>query len=235
MPEPIRVNVVFWGGSKSKTGCAETTLTLPPGATLGDADAAVAAQYAELAALLPQCRWARNHELVTLEQPLCDHDELALLPPVAGGAALPSLTELPLDPGHALDEVAGPDIGATVLFVGSVRNSPSDGPAPAPVIGLEYEAYPELAQKALAQIKADLEAAHPGCRLALSHRHGKLALGDIAVVIAAAAPHRAMAFDLCRAAIERVKVDVPIWKRELFATDSGEPHGVWVNAEPHKP
>src|SRR5262249_39685559 len=93
---------------------------------------------------------------------------------------------------------------------------------------LEYEAYPEMAERALARIADEIEAALPGVRLAILHRTGALVPGDVAVVIAAAAPHRGEAFDACRRAIERLKVDVPIWKREI--DDRGE--AVWVGLGP---
>ncbi len=110
-------------------------------------------------------------------------------------------------------------MGATVLFVGTVRDH-SQGKA---VTGITYEAYLPMAERVLEQVADELSSVEREVSVAILHRHGALKVGELAVVIAAAAPHRDDAFEACRAAIERVKKDVPIWKRETTA--DGE---VWV-------
>jgi molybdopterin synthase catalytic subunit len=92
---------------------------------------------------------------------------------------------------------------------------------------LEYEAYGPMAVKVMAALVAEIEAELPGVRLAVEHRTGSLAVGEIAVVIAAAAPHRAEAFTACRAMIDRLKDRVPIWKKEF-----GDDGAVWVGLGP---
>jgi molybdopterin synthase catalytic subunit len=106
--------------------------------------------------------------------------------------------------------VADPTAGGTCIFVGTVRDE-NEGHA---VALLEYEAYAAMAEKEMARICDEIEREVPGCRLAALHRIGALAVGDIAVVCAASAPHRAEAFNVCRLLIDRVKERVPIWKRE---------------------
>lgn len=122
----------------------------------------------------------------------------------------------PFPPEEALREVEGPDCGAVVSFVGVVRDR-NQGKA---VVALEYEVFAAMALKVFAGIEAEARARWPGARLAIHHREGRLAPGQVSVVIAAAAPHRADAFEACRHAIEALKKDAPIWKRETYPDGS---------------
>jgi molybdopterin synthase catalytic subunit len=128
---------------------------------------------------------------------------------------LTGLRTPPLDLEAAIAEVTGPEVGGTVTFLGSVRDHAPDLDD---VVGLEYSAYPEMAERVLAVIADELLADHPDLRgLALLHAVGDLAVGDHTILIVCAAAHRAPAFDACRDALERVKDRVPIWKRERTA------------------
>lgn len=129
------------------------------------------------------------------------------------------LTDEPLASGRVESEVAGPDAGATVSFLGTVRGD-ARGRA---VVRLEYEAYGPMALSQLEALGRTVSERWPGARLAVHHRLGACGVGEPTVAIAAAAPHRADAFDACRFAIEALKADVAIWKREVYADDS-----VWV-------
>lgn len=215
----MRVKVLFLGGSRGEVGTAEDELELPEGATVADAVQRIIQAYPVLAPRLSACRWARNFEFTEMSAPLADGDELALIPPVAGGAAATDLTEAPIVPERVMARVQAPSVGATVCFVGTVR----DHARGKSVQRLEYEAYRPMADRQLERIAQACEADHPGVRMAITHRYGTLEVGEISIVIAAASAHRAAAFDACRQAIERIKVDVPIWKREL-TTDGEE----WV-------
>jgi len=124
-----------------------------------------------------------------------------------------------LAPDSPLRAVEGTDCGAVCSFVGTVR-AETRGRA---VIALEYEAYESMALKRFAQIEAEAQARWPGCRVAIHHRTGRLLPGEISVAIAAAARHRDDAFAACRLAIESLKRDAPIWKRELYSDGA-----VWV-------
>jgi molybdopterin synthase catalytic subunit len=136
-----------------------------------------------------------------------------------------AVTREPLDPAALMAIVtrgrAGVDpvFGAVASFVGVVRGD-NQGRR---VTALEYEAYEPLAVRAFQRIGEEVAAEWPAVRLAVHHRVGRLALGEISVAIAAAAPHRAEAFEACRYTIERVKQIAPVWKRELF--EGGE---VWI-------
>jgi molybdopterin synthase catalytic subunit len=123
-----------------------------------------------------------------------------------------SLTDQPLDVAAISGSVAGSADGAVAVFVGLVR----DHNAGRQVLRLEYEAYPALALKAFEQIAAEAAGRWTDATLAISHRTGRIEIGEASVVIAAASPHRAEAFAACRYAIERVKQIAPIWKHEHF-------------------
>ena len=130
------------------------------------------------------------------------------------------LTDQPLDPAEALAFVADPKAGGAVLFSGTVRDHSEAGE----VTGLDYEAWDELATDRLQALGREILQRWPVTRVALLHRTGHLEVGEVSVVVACSAPHRAEAFEAARHGIERLKADVPIWKKELLA--SGDAH--WV-------
>jgi len=133
------------------------------------------------------------------------------------------LSDSPVSLDGVIDSVRGPDAGAIATFLGLVRDNTRERR----VVELEYEAFGPMALEQLEAIAAECEARWPGARVAIHHRVGLLAVGEIAVAIAAAAPHRAEAFAACRHAIERLKEEVAIWKRERF-DDGAE----WVGLGP---
>lgn len=209
----IEITLAYLGGSRDDAGCARESLALPVGSTVGDAARLVAERHPALARRLAHVRWARNFELAGLDAPLADGDELGLLPPVCGGAPRGELTREPVDPARVLARVAAPEVGASVLFVGTVRRH-SHGRE---IERVDYQAYEPMTSRELEKITDAVLAETGATDLRLVHRHGTIPLGEVTIVIAAAAPHREQAFAACRAAIERVKVDVPIWKREMTA------------------
>ncbi len=121
------------------------------------------------------------------------------------------LTERPIEPAELLLAVRRDGDGGLALFVGVVRDR-NEGKA---VIRLEYSAYNPMAEKEMDRIAAEIARTHPGSRVAFRHRIGSLEIGDVAVGVAAAAPHREEAFAACRAGIEAIKARVPIWKKEF--------------------
>jgi molybdopterin synthase catalytic subunit len=130
---------------------------------------------------------------------------------------LAELQEAPLDVGAHLAAVASPQAGAVATFVGTVRDH--DPGADGEVVALDYSAHPDAAG-VLASIAADLAAREGVLGLAVSHRVGHLAVGDVAIVACVATAHRALAFEVCRDLVERVKAEVPIWKRQVLADGS---------------
>jgi molybdopterin synthase catalytic subunit len=121
-----------------------------------------------------------------------------------------SVTSRPLSVDAALAAVADPGAGGTCLFVGTVRDASPAGE----VTGLTYEAWDDLAERRLREIAEELHRTWPLCRVAILHRTGSVEVGEASVVIAVSAAHRAEAFEAARHAIERLKQDVPIWKKE---------------------
>lgn len=134
--------------------------------------------------------------------------------------ALVRVTSDPLSVDEALASVADEGAGGTCVFIGTVRDHSKAGD----VTGLRYEAWDELAVKRLHEIAGELLEKWPIRRVAILHRTGDLSVGEASVVIACSAPHRADAFEACRHGIERLKEDVPIWKKEALV--SGDAH--WV-------
>jgi molybdopterin synthase catalytic subunit len=137
------------------------------------------------------------------------------------------VTDTPLSIDAVVGRVQHPGVGAVVVMIGCVRDHTRKDGTTVAVHRLEYEAYAEMAEAVIAGHCRDLEAATPGLRCAVAHRVGDLRPGDLAVVVAAASPHRAEAFDGCRALIERLKHDAPIWKRE-----HGDDGITWVGLGP---
>lgn len=130
-----------------------------------------------------------------------------------------ALSASPLDVGAALAWVARPSCGATVVFVGSVRDHSEGRPG---VSTLEYEAYEEQVEGRLEELAGEARRRFPGLgRTVLWHRAGELALGETTVVVAVSAPHRGEAFDAARWCIDTLKSTVPIWKREVWADGEG--------------
>jgi len=223
----MRVQVLYFAVFRERLRRDGEELELPGGARVGDAVAALAERHPVVAALRGRFQVAVNQAMAGDDQPLADGDELALIPPVAGGAELPPRHARLIAEPPSLDRCAaavrGPGMGGLVTFTGVVR-ADSQGRA---VERLEYEAYAAMVDKVLAALCDEIEAELPGCRLAVEHRVGALGVGDVAVVIAAAAPHRAEAFAACRAMIDRLKQRAPIWKKEI-GPDGAE----WVGLGP---
>ena len=190
-------------------------LDLADGADVAAAWTALAARHPGLAPHRPFVRAARNGAYAGWAEALGDGDEVAFLPPVSGGTSI-GLTDGPIDVAALEREVAGPGHGALVTFVGRARDHADDG---RPVIELEYEAFPEMAAAELAAIAGEAEAAW-AASVAVAHRTGLVPLGEAAVAIVAAAPHRGAAYEANRYVIEQIKLRLPIWKRERFADGS---------------
>jgi molybdopterin converting factor subunit 1 len=220
----MQIHVLYFAVFREKLGREAETIELPAGARVRDAVDLLARQHAPIAALRSRFRVAVNQDFIDDDHALSDGDELALIPPVAGGSGpYVKLVDEPLSLDRCISAVAGPTMGGLVTFTGMVRRH-SRGTT---VERLEYEAYGSMAVREMTRLIGEIEAEVPGARLAIEHRVGKLAIGDLAVVIAAAAPHRAEAFTACRAMIDRLKDSVPIWKKEI-----GEDGVEWVGLGP---
>jgi molybdopterin synthase catalytic subunit len=222
---PLRVLV--FAGLRARAGRESLDVHVPRPATVAELRAALESQYPELGSL-DHCRIAVDQAFADDDTPVDDAEELALIPPVSGGADIHygersalSRTTLSLD--AVLEGVRHDSSGGICTFTGQVRRQ-SRGKQ---VEYLEYDAYPAMALKVMDQIAAQIEERIPGSKVRIHHRYGRLEVGEDAVVIAASAPHRAEAFEACREAIESLKRDVPIWKKEV--DDQG---GEWIGQGP---
>jgi molybdopterin synthase catalytic subunit/molybdopterin converting factor small subunit len=207
----------MFGALAERAGRPETVFEMPEGATAGDVLGTVADRYPATADVLSHVKVAVNLELAFPSQALADDDEVALLPPVAGGSGtlpariLAGLREGVVPVGEALEAVQSPDAGGTVLFLGTVRNNAGEW---GEVERLEYSVYPEMAERVLGQIAEEAATKWPLTGVAILHGFGTLKVGDPTIVVACSAPHRGAAFDAARYAIDEVKIRVPVWKKE---------------------
>jgi molybdopterin synthase catalytic subunit/molybdopterin converting factor small subunit len=190
-------------------------LELPDSAAVADAWDALVARFPALEPHRPYVRGARNGAYAGWEEPVADEDVIAFLPPVSGGATT-LLVDGPIDLAALEAAVVGSSLGAVVTFVGRARDRSDDGRE---VVGLDYEVYPEMAAAVLEEIATEAEARWP-VAAAVVHRHGVVPIGEAAVAIVTAAPHRAEAYEANRFIIEAIKERLPIWKRERFADGS---------------
>ena len=183
-------------------------------------------RHAVIASLRGKFRVAVNQDFVDDDHALADGDELALIPPVAGGASpRRCCTGEPLSLDRCIAAVARSRTWAASSRSPAWCGAHSHG---ATIDHLEYEAYGAMAIREMTRaVRRDRGARSPARALAVEHRVGRLAVGDVAVVIAAAAPHRAEAFTACRAMIDRLKDRVPIWKKEV-----GDDGAEWVGLGP---
>jgi molybdopterin synthase catalytic subunit len=227
----MRVHVLYFAVFREQLARDAEDLELAAGARVADAIGALADRHPQIARLRGRFRVAVNADFADDDRALADGDELALIPPVAGGAdglVTPKdrhavLLATPLSLDRCIAAVGDPGMGGLVTFTGMVRRH-SRGTT---VDHLEYEAYGAMAVREMTRLCDEIEAEIPQCRLAVEHRVGRLEIGDVAVVIAAAAPHRAEAFTACRAMIDRLKDRVPIWKKEV-----GDDGAEWIGLGP---
>lgn len=237
------VKVLFFGVLKDLTGLSEEMVEIAPATTLGGLLDRYAERFETLKAARPSILLARNREFSNPDTPLTDQDEIAFLPPVSGGStpsdmmgekagfvsfvedesgSLFALTRQPIESqawGRALQR--GED-GAVIVFEGIVRNNTKGRPTRY----LEYECYEPMALDGLARIGREIAAERAIGRIALIHRLGRLEIGEASVAVIVTAAHRKPAFEAALEGIDRLKREVPIWKKEFF-----EDGAVWVEGE----
>lgn len=196
------VNVRLFAGLRERAGWsqreaeAETVADVWPALGLGD----------EPGGLL----YAVNKEYAERDRALADGDEVAVIPPVSGGAFL--LSDEPLSLDRVVDEVRSAEAGAIATFTGTTRVH-SRGRT---VTHLDYEAYEGMAEQVMAEIAESLHARYELTGIAIHHRIGRVSIGDTSVVIAVSAPHRQHALAACKDAIDELKERVPLWKKEVY-------------------
>lgn len=241
----MQIRVLFFGVLKDVTGCAEHAVELAAGADMGALYAAVEGRWPGLGRHRASLLFSRNREFADVHAALSDGDEVALLPPVSGGAGgttedtevsgqvrcIVRIVREAIDVRALEAELTRPTDGAVVTFAGIVRNN-SKMPLPdgtkleRETLYLEYEAYEPMALAKMREICQTLLADQPIGRIGMVHRLGRLEIGEASVVIVVASPHRPAAFTACRAAIDQLKKIVPIWKKEFYRDGA-----VWVEGE----
>lgn len=227
----MRIRLLAFASASDALGTGETELELPDGADVARLRALLEERHPELGPLWGRLAVAVDGEIAGPKTALSDGVEVALLPPVSGGAPADrsgavaeapardplsgrkaTLTDRPIAASAVTAAVAAPSRGAVLLFLGTVRGSRSGRP----VVGLTYSAYRSMAEERLARIVEELEAGGDDLGLAVVHRLGDVPVGEASVAIAAASPHRAAAYEASRLALERLKREVPVWKRERY-------------------
>jgi molybdopterin synthase catalytic subunit len=227
----MRVRVLFFGILKDIVGHSEESVEIEPDSTLASVFEAYSTRFETLRDKRSSILFARNREFATPETPLADNDEIAFLPPVSGGSGpaicapeghVFALTRDPIDSQSLSQKLQRPEDGAVVIFEGVVRNNTNGRAASY----LEYECYEQMAVEQIARIGHEIAARFSLGRIGMVHRLGRLEIGEASVVVIATAPHRRPAFEAALEGINRLKREVPIWKKEFFADGA-----VWVQGE----
>ncbi len=204
-------------------GTRETRLETGEGLRVRDVLPALEQSWPALSGIQSSLRYAVNQEFVGEDHVLRDGDEVALIPPVSGGA--PSILEItpePLDAERLVKAVRHDEAGAVLVFYGVVR----DHNLGRTVDHLEYDAYPEMATRVMAEIAEEARARWSLTDVAIQHRTGRLEIGEISLIVAVSSPHRRESFEAGQWIVDRFKEIVPIWKKEVF--EGGEE---WIEGD----
>jgi molybdopterin converting factor subunit 1 len=217
----MTVTVRLFAVLRERAGLDSIEVELDEGATVAEALERLSARP-ELGELLERMpvRMAVNRDYADPDTPLSSGDELALVPPVSGGEherVHVRISDGPLSLESLAGLVSRPEAGAIVTFQGTTRD----------VSRLEYEAYREMAEERIAEILRECVEHHGLAAAAAEHRIGSVPLGESSVIVSVSAPHREEAFSGAREAIDRIKAESPIWKREVQSSGDGETGG-WV-------
>ena len=214
----MHISIRLFATARESIGRETLELDLPFGSTVDTMLQVLKEDFPQFASA-PSLFVSVNYEYAELDLQLQEFDEIALIPPVSGGAAVFEITAEPLTSESVVRLVESPECGAVTVFLGTARRM-SRGRE---VEYLEYEAYAEMAIHKLRQIAVEIEERWATDRLAIRHRTGRIDLGEVSVAIAVATEHRAEGFAACQYAIDRLKEIVPIWKKEVWVGG-----GEWV-------
>ena len=228
----MQIKVLFFGQLRDVCGGPEDRLELAAGARAADVFKHYAARFPKLQAMARSIVLARNQEFTTPDAELSDNDEIALLPPVSGGAPdmeivdpeghYFALTRIRIDATKLEERLLQGIDGAVVTFQGVVRNNTKGRRT----LRLDYQCYEGMALRQLAVIGREVAAKYEIGRIAMVHRLGMMEVGEASVVVVVTSPHRRAAFDAALEGINRLKKLVPVWKKEFF--EDGE---IWVEGD----
>jgi molybdopterin synthase catalytic subunit len=226
----MQVRILFFGVLKNIVGKSEDVIELSEGASVRDLLVCYESKIPQLKASLPSLALAVNQQYVGPDVMLKADDEIALLPPVSGGAPevvgerrYGSIVAEAIDTARVLADIKRGEDGAVVVFEGVVRNQTRGRKT----LFLNYEAYEQMALEQMGSLANQALKQFQVRDVAIVHRLGRLEIGETSVLIVVASAHRAAAFDACRWLIDTLKRTVPIWKKEHF-----EDGAVWADGEP---
>ena len=221
----MEIKVNFFALYRERAGRRQTTLDLSPGTNVSQMIDEVRHLFPDLAPPTVNIVVAVNTEYAEPDMVLHDGDDVALIPPVSGGEDMIEITHQPLKPENITAKVRRDTNGAVVTFLGTTRLF-AEGKK---VLYLEYEAYEEMALKEMEKIREEICSEWSIEDIAIAHRIGRVDIGEISLVVAVASPHRKEAFYACHQAVDLLKENVPIWKKEFF-----EDGYHWVSCEDHE-
>ncbi len=227
----MQVRVLFFGVLKDDVGCGEEALEVESGSTLENVFEHYAQRFETLREKRPSILFARNQEFAAPATLIADNDEVAFLPPVSGGSEHSgeppdenhfSITRSVIDSQGLARQLQSDSDGAVVIFEGVVRNNTKG----CKTAYLDYEAYEAMGLAQMTRIGQEVAKEFGLGRIGIVHRLGRLTVGEASVAIVATSPHRRAAFAGALEAIDRLKREVAIWKKEYF-----EDGAVWVDGE----
>jgi molybdopterin converting factor subunit 1 len=219
----MQVTVLFFGMLRDLAGRGRDSLSLSDDATLGDVLDHYDKEIPRLKEFAASIAMSVNQEYAGPDTKLKSGDEIALLPPVSGGASRCAIVREAIDTPSVIEKIKHPEDGAAVVFDGIVRNNTRGRRS----LFLDYEAYEEMALKQMEELAAQALTQFEVRDVTIIHRLGRLEIGETSVLIVVASAHRAAAFEACRWLIDTLKRTVPIWKKEHF-----EDGVVWADGEP---
>ena len=230
----VHVKVLFFASIKDIVGSRELAMDVPAGSTVSNVLERLETSYPGIRAYRPIVLVSVNEEYAQMETPVGDGDEVAIFPPVSGGAPdsdkaispypceMYRITREPIAAREIAGQLVRPEAGAICIFEGIVRNN-SKGKT---TRYLEYEAYEQMALKKMEEIGEFVRGAWDIQAIGIIHRLGHMDIGETSVAIIVVSAHRRASFDACEYAIDRLKKIVPIWKKEFF--EDGE---IWVEGQ----
>lgn len=220
-----RIQIRFFGPARELAGADELSLDVEDNTTVGQIAGVIAENYPELGRAVG-VRLAVNREYVALDRVLHDRDEVAVIPPVSGGAGLDrvSLTTEPIDVTALTQEMQSHEAGAVATFVGTVR---AETQGECELTALDYAAYDDMAVEQMKLIRRRAGEKFAIIDAAVVHRTGHVPLGEASIAVVVVAAHREGAFDALRYIVDAVKTDAPIWKKDCWSDGTES----WVDAQ----
>ncbi|MEX2394844.1 MAG: molybdenum cofactor biosynthesis protein MoaE [Actinomycetota bacterium] len=197
-------------GALAEAAMREDVVEVSESAVVSDVVDAIGARFPHAKAILERCSVAVDQVVVDLSHAVDEGSEVAILPPMSGGAIVVRLSRDPRVES-AVASIGAPAAGGAVVFVGTVRDNCDLGP----VERLDYSAYDEMAESVLVNIASEAAEKWGLIGVAIEHGLGPRTVGDVTFVVACAAGHRGEAFEACRYVVDETKARAPIWKKEI--------------------